>query len=173
MKSTIQKFPKWQIPILLGIAVIVTVLYLVHIPITVAIVKESVSVFNNQKAIRHALEYSEQLVKIQKDIVILDSLLGSLKARKQSEHKNIVESLYMYADSAGLKTSKVEIGEPIQVEQHHEVAVTVKGRGPYESIGKFVETIENAHQQVRIRDMVINGAEERILAASIEFVIIE
>jgi Tfp pilus assembly protein PilO len=173
MKTTLFKFPKWQIPILLGIAIIVTIIYLVHIPATVAIVKECVAVFNNQKALKHASEYSEQLVKIQNDIVILDSLLVSLKARKQSEQKNIVESLYAYADSAGLKTSKVEIGEPIQVEQHLEVAVTVKGNGSYESIGKFVETIENADQQVRIRDMVIKGAEERILAATIEFVKIE
>lgn len=164
---------QWQIPVVIIIAVLIAIVYSVHVQLTVAAVKKTSEVLYNQKLLSHASEYSGQIKSIKKDINSLDSLLLTLKNRNNNDQKNIVEALYSYADSTGLKTSKIEIGTPLQVENHKEVSVAITGEGSYQSIGKFTELIENASQPVCIRNMVIKGAEERVLKVSMDFVVIE
>ena len=168
-----KKTSQWHIPVAITIAVLIAIVYTVHVQLTVNAIRIISEVLYNQKVLNHATEYYGQIINIKKDINSLDSLFLILEQRNNSDQKKIVEALYSYADSAGLKTSKIEIGTPLQIENRKEVSVAVSGEGSYQSIGKFTELIENASQPVCVRNMVIKGAEQRVLKVSMDFVVIE
>ena len=173
MNLRFKKTSQWHIPVAITIAVLIAIVYTVHVQLTVNAIRNISEVLYNQNVLSHATEYSGQIMNITKDINSLDSLSLMIEKRNNTDQKNFVEALYSYADSAGIKTSKIEIGAPLQVENHKEVSVAVSGEGSYQSIGKFTELIENASQPVCVRNMVIKGAEERVLKVSMDFVVIE
>ncbi len=173
MNLRFKKTSQWQLPVVITIAVLIAIVYTVHAQLTVDAIRKISQVLYNQKVLSHASEYSGQIKSIKKDIKSLDSLVLIIEKRNNSDQKNFVEALYSYADSAGIKTSKIEIGAPLQVENRKEISVAVSGEGSYQSIGKFTELIENASQPVCVRNMVIKGAEESVLKVSMDFVVIE
>lgn len=170
---TIHKLPLWLIPLVLSVAVLVLLTYTIYVPMTMLILKEVSSLIRNQSLARNAGTFPDKLKKINNEIDLLDSCVTTIKQQCKSDKANIVESLYSFTDSAGLKATKVEIGDPLLVDNHKEIPITIKGSGTYESIGKFTECIENAHEPVKIRQLIIKESDEKLLAVSIEFVIIE
>ena len=93
--------------------------------------------------------------------------------RKKGSQGSLVEVLYSFADSAKLKTSKVEIGERLSILNHTEIPVNVRGAGPYGSVGKFVECIENAQQSTRMRQIVLKSEGKDEVDAYLDFVLME
>jgi hypothetical protein len=163
----------WHISVALLAILIAAVVYEVQIPISRLIIKESTDFVVKKRLVNQVETFPDKQTKIEQDIHTIDSLVTVMKSSDEHDQKNFVENLYVYTDSAGLKPSKVEIGEVKTVKDHKEVTVSIKGTGTYEAIGKFSEKIENAHQPVRINQVVIKGIEQNLLSVSIDFVIVE
>jgi|GEM_PF-1469469 len=169
----LRAFSKWQLSFVLAMLVLGIVICYVHTPLAVTILQKCVTLHKNNQVIKHADDFDGQIQTLNNENRVLDSLLIEYRKRCEREKTSIVEALYTCADSAGIKASKVEIGEPKQVDNHNEVAIAVHGTGAYDAIGKFVAMLENARQPVRISSMVIDSENERLVNMSIDFVIVE
>ncbi|HEX2957295.1 MAG TPA: type 4a pilus biogenesis protein PilO [Chitinispirillaceae bacterium] len=84
----------------------------------------------------------------------------------------IIDLLYEYAGSAKFTLLKVETGEPVIIERFAETPYIIQGKGCYASIGTFIQQIENSRQSTRVRQIVMNNAENGQLETLIEFVVI-
>lgn len=163
----------WQIPLFLLFVFIASVIYFVHTSLTKAIINEVTLLYENHNLIKNSMIFPNEKKRIRNEIALLDSCMNKLKKRSKSDKENIVEALYLYTDSAGLRTSKVEIGNPVLVDKYKEIPITLKGNGTYESAGKFTERIENYSESVRIQKMVMRGIDDKFLEMTIDFSVIE
>lgn len=119
-----------------------------------------------------ALEH--RLTQLAHERASIDSLLAILTNRPAFDEAQTVGMLYQLADSAGCKAGKVEIGEPIELNDIVEIPIQFVGEGSYAAIGKLVAGVENLTYVSRIRTMSLqkqgdgdNGA------VSIDFIVIE
>jgi hypothetical protein len=85
---------------------------------------------------------------------------------------SIIDQLYEYAGNAKFTLLKVETGEPVILERIAETPYIIQGKGSYSSIGSFIQQIENSKQSTRVRQIVMNNAENGQLETLIEFVVI-
>lgn len=163
----------WTIfPIMLFLVLAVCI-YLIHIPLLVEGIKDFKSYQNDRMVRKSSQQFPSQLKTLKHEMHLLDSTISFRSSQNHNEQKSIIEALYTYADSSGLKTDKVEIGASVSVHNQNEIPVSIQAAGVYESIGRFIERIENARQAVRIRQIVINQTESTNLSLSLDFVIIE
>ncbi|NLD93271.1 MAG: type 4a pilus biogenesis protein PilO [Fibrobacter sp.] len=145
----------------------------VHTPLTVDSVKKCMAMYNNAKLAKNSEYYDRETEKVTSDIQILDSVLTVIRNRQNADSKTVMEMLYTYADSAGLRASKVNIGDVIEKNHLRTMAIQIKGSGAYEAIGRFTEALENAVQSVRVRTMNISGENSGDLKVSIDFEVTE
>jgi len=169
----VKLFSKWQLTAVTAFVILFTIFCSVHTPLAVIITKECIRLFNNNKLVSSAADYDSEIKKIKSDNCKLDSMLSVYRKKDENRKITIVEALYTYADNAGIKASKVEIGEVAKVENHTEIPVAVRGIGTYGAIGMFTASIENADQAARIRSINISSEKDELLNVSLDFVISE
>jgi len=145
----------------------------IHTPLTVDSIKKCMAMYNIKKLAKNSEYYDKESGKVASDILVLDSVLNVIRSRQSAGSKTVIEMLYTYADSAGLKASKVNIGDAIEKNHVRTTAIQIKGSGTYEAIGRFTEALENAAQSVRLRTMNISGEKGSDLTVSIDFEVTE
>jgi len=145
----------------------------VHTPLTVDSIKKCMAMYNNNKLAKNSASYDQESEKVSSDIMVLDSVLGIIRSRQNADRKTVMEMLYTHADSAGLKASKVTIGDAVRKNNVQVASIQVKGTGTYEAIGRFTEALENAEQSVRVRTLNITGEKGSDLSVSIDFEVTE
>lgn len=172
-KLPVVSIQKWPLTAAIVIILLCASVLCVSTPLTVSIIKKTISLYRNNKMISCVKNYDEESRKLNADNIKLDSMLIIYREKHEHQKSNLVESLYTYADKAGIKTSKVEIGEPVRIDNHTENAINIKGQGSFAAIGKFTESIENADQSLRIRLLDINAEKDDLLNMTMDFVIVE
>jgi hypothetical protein len=145
----------------------------VHTPLTVDSIKKCMAMYSNAKLAKNSEYYDRESEKVTSDIQVLDSVLTIIRNRQNAGGKTVMEMLYMYADSAGLRASKVNIGDVIEKNHVRTTSIQIKGSGTYEAIGRFTQALENAEQSVRLRTMNISGEKGSDLTVSIDFEVTE
>ncbi|MBN1575034.1 MAG: hypothetical protein JW913_00675 [Chitinispirillaceae bacterium] len=131
----------------------------VHLPLGRRVVAEGTRLFRHYVKKQDASGFPRQEERLRTEIALLDSVLKRIEARSLRRKGALVEELYSYADSAGFKTGKVEVGMPQSVAGHREIAIGIEGSGPYRSTGAFIERIENSSHSTRIRQLIIKAQE--------------
>lgn len=101
----------------------------------------------------------------------LSQLINSFDSSSQ-QTGSIIDKLYEFAGNAKFTLLKVETGEPVIIESLAETPYIIQGKGSYASIGTFIQQIENSKQSTRVRQIVMNNAENGQLETLIEFVVI-
>ena len=145
----------------------------VHVPYFSAVYNKILNVHEQYTVSKNSRNIELEMKKVQNDIQIIDSLI-QIQINRESEIKTgIVEALYTFADSSHLKTSKVEIGEKLNVNGRKETGISVSGTGNFTSIGRFVEKIENYPRSTRIRQLVLKGTEKKSIDGFLDFVLME
>jgi Tfp pilus assembly protein PilO len=162
----------WYIPFVIVLTALALVIYFVHIPFSALIVKNILTVANQKEQITRMASFPKLDKTLRTEIYLMDSLVNSRKNTQAAQQKNLIENLYALADSANLKTSKVEIGQSVKSGNHKETPVTILANGTYVSIGTFLEQIENASQPVTIRTISMKESGSTI-SFHINFDIIE
>lgn len=145
----------------------------IHFPYCISVAEKVKGIFEQHRVAEDTVSITTELSKKKHDIRRLDSLL-QIQIQRESEVKNgIVEALYIFSDSARLKTAKVEVGARVAANNRHETSISVSGTGSYSSIGKFVENIENYQKSTRVRQLVLNGTPKKDIEALVDFVLME
>ncbi len=145
----------------------------IHIPYCTDITKKIKSISEQYRVAQDTGSISKELTKKKHDIARIDSLL-QLQMLRESEVKNgFIEALYLFADSAQLKTSKVEVGEKLSINNRNETSISINGTGSYLSIGKFIENIENYPKSTRVRQVVLKSSGKKDIDALVDFVLME
>jgi hypothetical protein len=85
---------------------------------------------------------------------------------------SIIDELYEFANSTKFTLLKVETDVSVHFERLSETPYIIQGKGSYASIGTFIQHIENSRQSTRVRQIVMNNAENGQLETLIEFVVI-
>lgn len=145
----------------------------VHFPYCISIVKKTGSMYEQHKVANDTGSISAALSKKKDDISRIDSLLQFQILRESEVKTGIVEALYLFADSARLKASKVEIGEKLSINNRYETSVSINGTGSYSSIGKFIENIENYPKSTRVRQVVLKSDGKKDIEAIVDFILME
>lgn len=101
----------------------------------------------------------------------LAQLIASIDSTTVSNNSTI-DALYAFATSTGFKLNKVETGQVVMIEKTNETPYIIQGKGSYASIGSFIQQIENSRQSTRVRQIVMNNAENGQVETMIEFVAI-
>ena len=148
-------------------------IWFVHIPIGSQAISQGKHITQNFRIKKDASHFPARLKKINKELAVLDSVLGEVEGKKDATDQRIPDQLYVWADSAGFTAETVEAGMPQLVADHKETAVSITGKGSYASIGKFIASIESCSQSTRIRQLQIKRGEERHLEVFIDFVVRE
>jgi Tfp pilus assembly protein PilO len=164
----------WLITPLLMVGACVMVIRYVHWPIGQETWKKGMHIYKQYNMVQQAGFLPREYASVRKDIATLDSLIRNVqKTEKTSDDREVVAMLYAHADSLNVKTSKVEIGEPIQLDTRQEIPIVVRGTGSYQDIGKFSGNIENIPFPTRIRHMVLKETENNDIEMLIDFVVME
>jgi len=145
----------------------------IHLPYFLKIYRKSMETCEQYKVSKNSQKTEIEMEKVVYEIKITDSLIQIQNNRESEIKTSIVEALYLYADSANVKTSKVEIGENLYVEGRHETGISVSGTGNYASMGKFVQLIESYPKSTRVRQIVLKCSEVKNIDGFIDFVLIE
>jgi len=143
----------------------------VHIPYAQRLVREGkeLRVFWGFK--QRETSIVDQKKKVERDIRLLDSLIKKQEHKVLIDDKTVLGALYQCTDTAGLRTSKVEIGERMKITDHFETDITVRGNGTYASVGRFCQAIENMPAPIRIRQISAGSASGGKVDAIIDFFI--
>lgn len=153
------------------IAMIICILS-VHGPYTQRLVKEGMRLRDFWKFKQNEHSFLVRKAKLQQDIQLIDSLIKIQEHKNWSDDKSVLSALYQYADTAELKTSKVQIGERIKKNDHFETAVMVRGVGGYSSIGHFCEAVENMPVSIRMRNITLSSADRGKIEVVFDFVVL-
>ena len=151
--------------------IIVFTLSLFEIPLFLEVFGKSKELFSLFREQERAEELPQQIETIRKTISQLEHISSTLDSSTKSPLP-LVDILYPYAHESKFTLQKVETGNPFPINNYHETSITIKGRGTYESIGSFSERIENHVQSTRIRQILMNNAEQENIDIVMEFVII-
>ena len=158
---------------LLITALCIVTVFFIHIPFGKTVYKKAKELHYQYQIKKDAVNFPIKMSRIKNEISILDSLFKTKLNIQDSIKGNFAEMIYLMADSAGFKTSKVEIGEKLPVLNYQETSVCIRGMGSYTETGKLVESIENSNKSTRIREIVLREGEKKGLEAFVEFVIVE
>ena len=109
---------------------------------------------------------------VQKENLLLDSLMKTYDRNMRIDDNSIATTLYSRADSSGLKTSKIEIGEKTVTGGNREIPVSIQGYGSYAAVGKFCEAVENLPVPARIRLVSAEGTGRGNVKTVIDFVLL-
>jgi Tfp pilus assembly protein PilO len=130
--------------------------------------KDIISLFREKET---SADIQERTIQYRSNAEKLSRLITTLDSTKVNNN-SIIDALYAYADSAKFRLNKVETGQSVSIEQTFETPYIIQGKGSYFSVGSFIQHIENNKQSTRIRQLVMNNAENRQLESLIEFVVI-
>lgn len=158
---------------LLIIALCIVSVFFIHIPFGKTVYEKAKDLHYQYRMKKDAVNFPIKMSRIKNEITVLDSLFQTRLNTQDSIKVNFAEMIYSIADSAGFKTSKVEIGEKLPVLNYQETSVCIRGNGSYTETGKLVELIENSNKSTRIREIVLREGEKKELETFVEFVIVE
>jgi Tfp pilus assembly protein PilO len=175
MKSTNKialQFVRFEMIATVIIIAMILCIVSIHGPYTHRLVNEGMRLREYWEFKQNEHSFLKRKTKIQQDIQLIDSLIKIQEHKNWSDDKSVLSALYQYADTAELKTSKVQIGERIKKNDHFETAVMVRGVGGYSSIGHFCEAIENMSVPIRIRNITLGSADGGKIEAVFDFVVL-
>lgn len=116
--------------------------------------------------------FPQQEVRMRREREQLTALLEQLDVKQQHEGK-VVDRLYNYAEKAGFRSEKIEVGLPQMVAGSKETAIALSGTGTFTAFGKLLEQVENSGQATRVRQFVAKRAETGDPELFLEVVVIE
>ncbi len=115
----------------------------------------------------------EQSEKIKQKQSVIDSLITVSDLRQQFNEPSVLKHIYTFADSAQCTIAKVQIDEPIVIENGVEIPVLVNGSGSYASLGTLVNYVEQWNYAIRIRQLTLKKGRKDKGELFLDFVIME
>lgn len=172
MEKLLSKLFRFEIFAGVVILAVIMCIVKVHVPYADRLVRGGKELWEFCGFKQREASFVDQKKKVDRDIRLLDSLIEIQEHKTITDEKVIMGAFYQYADTAGLRTSKVEIGERMKINDHFETAVTVRGNGTYASIGRFCEAIENMPVPIRVRQISAGSPADGTIDAIIDFVVL-
>lgn len=164
---------RWEIFPVVILVISLAVCVIVIFPLSKVTWKEGNKMWEKYSQIDNQDEIPLKIADTKKKIEVLDKNINIVKNRAMHGETDAVASLYAFADTARLRASKIEIRDTLNVEGHREIPVTITGKGDYNSIGKFMEQIENMQLFTGIKKVDLKGLDNGMIEANLEFVIIK
>lgn len=145
-----------------------------QLPYFKIVLNKAKAVYEQYRVTQDTVSMAVELKEVKYEIRRIDSLLQFQIHRESEVKSSLVEALYIFADSNGLKTSKVEVGERLAVDNRYETSISINGTADrYSSFGKFIESIENYPRSTRIRQIVLKSSLNKGIEGFIDFVFME
>ena len=144
------------------------VVWYVHIPLGLYAITQGKHLGEQYRIKKEAAQFPVQLKKIIKEKTLLDSVLSVVEGKYDSTGSRLPDQLYTWADSTGFIAETIEAGTPQKVANHIETAISITGKGSYQTIGKFIANIENSIQSTRIRQLRIKRGKTKKLEVFID-----
>lgn len=167
-----KRFVRCEYFIIFALAVAAIIAAAVHLPYAEKLVSEGRNLYGFWALQKRTAEVKAKKNAVQREIRLLDSLAAVYEKRMQGDEGAAAAMLYKQAEAAGLRTSRISIGDKLQVENRDETAVTVRGHGSYFSVGRFCEAVENLPAPVRIRQITASAAGGGRVDAVIDFALL-
>jgi Tfp pilus assembly protein PilO len=152
--------------------VLIALIACVHVPYAEKVISSGKELWGFWAIEKRTAEMRTKKTSLQKQNKLLDSLLTMHEQTMYTDENSVAATLYQQADAVGMRTSKIEVGERMAVEDRFETPVTVHGCGTYAEVGRFCEAIENLPAPVRIRLVSASGMGRGTVRAFIDFVLL-
>jgi Tfp pilus assembly protein PilO len=172
MKTSLHKFARFEVLAAALVVVLIVLIASVHVPYAEKVVRNGRDLYGFWAIEKRTAELKSRKAVIQKKNQLLDSLIKMHENSMYTDESSVAATLYKQADAAGMRTSKIEVGERTAVEDRSETPVTVRGSGTYAEVGRFCEAIENLPAPVRVRLVSAAGAGRGTVRAFIDFVLL-
>jgi hypothetical protein len=130
--------------------------------------RELISLFREKD---NSVDIKKKIALYQNNSQKLIQLIASLDSTGV-RNTSMIDSLYGFSGTAGFKLTKVETGQAVTIEKTRETPYLIQGKGSFASIGLFILQIENSKKSTRVRQIVMNNAENGQIETMIEFVTI-
>jgi hypothetical protein len=167
-----KRFIRCEYFIMLALAIAAIIAATVHMPYVEKLVSEGRNLYGFWALQKRTAEIKAKKNTVQREIRLLDSLAAVYEKRMQGDEGAAAAMLYKQAEAAGLRTSRISIGDKLKVENRDETSVTVRGHGSYSSLGRFCEAVENLPAPVRIRQITASAAGSGRVDAVIDFALL-
>jgi Tfp pilus assembly protein PilO len=172
MKTSLQKFARFEVLAAALAVALIVLLACVHVPYAEKVITSGRELWGFWAIEKRTVELKSKKASLQKQNKLLDSLIKIHEHTMYTDENSVAATLYKQADAAGMRTSKIEVGERLAVEDRFETPVTVHGSGTYAEVGSFCEAIENLPAPARIRLVSAENAGRGTVRAFIDFVLL-
>ena len=172
MKTSLHTIARFEVLAAAIAVALIALIACVHVPYAEKVLRSGNDLYGFWAIEKRTAELKSRKAVMQKKNKLLDSLIKMNEHTMYTDEKSVAATLYEQADAAGMKTSKIEVGEKMAVEDRSETPVTVHGSGTYAEVGRFCEAIENLPAPVRIRLVSVAGTGRGTVRAFIDFVLL-
>ena len=172
MNAMLRKTARFEMTaFILGAALILVTVSLL-VPYSVRVITQGRSLYGFWNAEERIAEHTRTRTVLQRENRLLDSLIALHEKNVYTDESSVAATLYERADSAGIKTSKIEIGERKSIEERFQTPVTVQGTGNWAALGAFCEAVENLPAPARIRLISAEGEGKGSIKLFLDFVLL-
>jgi hypothetical protein len=151
MHASMNKFLRFEIFTLVSLAALLLVVADLLAPYAEKVIRHGAGLYGFWNIEQRTADLAQRKVAIHKENRLLDSLITLHEKNVYTDENSVAATLYKRADSAGILTSKIEIGERSAVEGLFQAPISVQGNGTYSALGLFCEAVENLPAPARIR----------------------
>jgi hypothetical protein len=170
---TLNRIARFEVLATALVVALITLIACIHVPYTGKVIRSCKDLYGFWAIENRTMELKSRKAVMQQKNKLLDSLIKMREHTMYTDENSVAATLYEQADAAGMKTSKIEVGERMAVEDRSETPVTVHGFGTYAEVGRFCEAIENLPAPVRVRLVSAAGLASRgTVRAFIDFVLL-
>jgi hypothetical protein len=151
MRALMNKFLRFEIFALVGLAALLLVVADLLAPYAEKVIRHGAGLYGFWNIEKRTEDLEKRKAAIHKENRLLDSLIAIHEKSVYTDENSVAATLYKRADSAGILTSKIEIGERSAVDGRFQAPISVQGNGTYAALGLFCEAVENLPAPARLR----------------------
>jgi hypothetical protein len=151
MHASVNKFLRFELFALVILAALLLIAADLLAPYAGKVIRNGAGLYGFWNIEQRTAGLAQRKAAVHKENRLLDSLITLHEKNVYTDENSVAATLYKRADSAGILTSKIEIGERSAVEGRFQAPISVQGKGTYAALGLFCEAVENLPAPARLR----------------------
>jgi hypothetical protein len=142
------------------------------VPYAEKVIRHGAGLYGFWNVTERTADCAQRKTVVHKENRLLDSIIKIHERNVYTDENSVAATLYERADSSGIKTSKIEIGEKQMVDGRFQAPVSVQGIGAYAALGNFCEAVENLPAPARLRLVSAETAGNGAVKMFVDFVLL-
>ena len=125
------------------------------------------------EAVKHKEELPLRVKELDHKIVSLNETLKDSETKEDFTEAELLNNLYDFASRTGFTIVNIEIDDPTIKSNGSESSISLYGNGTYNSIGRFIASIEQMNRFVRISHATVQSTNSEKYSSALEFIVME